>query len=664
MEFVPLSHNVLTDSQHDRQLIRPAVLCCKCQGFRDWLRRLLSGKPRTTWVDLDWLEYSHYSEGTALDDSRRAGCHLCTLIINAIGRKGYVFSQAGISVGSSGRIVLQSSIEEIRQARNFVVHVVGVAPSDAAPTRVLQIQVTADGAGVIPAILQLIAPEPQLPGTALDVSQAQAKSHISTRSPASFALLRCWLQYCLDNHSVCHQRVGTTMPTRLLHIDATSPGQQEADAFTYTVKLVYSPDFGPGAHKQVRYIALSYCWGTTGECYKLTKETLPALTEGVSSSAFPQTIRDAVHATHSLGLEWLWVDSMCIVQDVEEDWKREAATMADVYRNCVVEVAALGARGNGEGLFARRDPLMYHDCHLFSIDGEDFSVISKEFRHTGEVTDEWPLYERGWVFQERVLPARTIKFGPFLAWECREMKIDEFSLVRPILDPREQWRFEDQLLCREFHGRDSVPRTGQEAEGVYRFWKQARDHFSGLLLTKPTDRLVAIQGLMTAVARYTRWQPACGLWDDFLLRELLWRRAPMNVHASRSGLRPSWSWISITGSVWNASTPTEMFAEARALLEHDDKETPPPLLLQAAGVRIHHTEAVTPRFLNRATGAITEGIPENFELILHSFEGIRVPLPKLVQDVANLVPHPPFPLLPNLTVPAHKRLHAIGKRLL
>lgn len=221
------------------------------------------------------------------------------------------------------------------------------------------------------------------------------------------------------------------------------------------------------------------------------------------------------------------MDPKCIVQDVKEDYKREAATMANVYRNCVVEARSKARPSNVS-------------CHLFSVDGEDFSVIGKEFRHTGELPDEWPLYERGWVFQERVLPSRTIKFGPFPAWECRKMKIDKFNLVPPILDPREQWRFEDKLLCREFHSLSPGPQTGKEEERMYRFWQETRDHYSDLSLSKPTDRLVAIQGLMTAVARYTKWQLACGLLDD-LLRELQWSRAPMNIRASHSRLRPGWS---------------------------------------------------------------------------------------------------------------------------
>jgi hypothetical protein len=174
---------------------------------------------------------------------------------------------------------------------------------------------------------------------------------------------------------------------------------------------VHGPEFGLAAQTQVQYVALSYCWGTGGESYTLTKETLAFLTAGVSSSAFPRTIRDAVHATHCLGLEWLWVDSMCNVQDVEEDWKREAATMADVYRNCVVELAALGAAGNSDGVFARRYLLTYHHCRLFTIHGEGLSITSKKFRHTGEMTDDWPLYKRGWVFQERVLPAQRSNLG-------------------------------------------------------------------------------------------------------------------------------------------------------------------------------------------------------------------------------------------------------------
>jgi hypothetical protein len=95
------------------------------------------------------------------------------------------------------------------------------------------------------------------------------------------------------------------------------------------------------------------------------------------------------------------------------------------------------------------------------------------------------------------------------------MKLDEFSLVKPILEAREEWRFEDKLLCRQFHGPVDERTTGPEAEEVYSFWKEAQNHFSTLSLSNPTDRLVAIQGLMTAVARYTKWDPVFGLWGNF-----------------------------------------------------------------------------------------------------------------------------------------------------
>jgi hypothetical protein len=400
----------------------------------------------------------------------------------------------------------------------------------------------------------------------------------------------------------------------LLHISQNSG---DGDG-SYVVRLVETRDLPK--ESEIRYAALSYCWGS-GTPYKLTKETSQSLTGGVSASLFPRTIRDAVHAVRALEIEWLWVDSMCIVQDDKEDWEREAKTMADVYRGCHLEIAALAASSNEDGLFSMRDPLMYDQCFMFRLDAEDYFVISKEFRRAAEPVEDWPLYKRGWVFQERLLPPRTIKFGPFLSWECREMKVDEFNLVKPILQGGDQWRFEDNLLCGAIHDPSSWERGPPQSDQVYRLWKLVRDQYSELLLTKPMDRLVAIMGLITTIQRFTKWDQVGGLWCPYLPEEILWRRTPTNNSARHTGLRPSWSWVSITGGTWIGTQASEPISEVSAVPGTDD--SPNQLLVNSTPVDFAYMEVETPRTMNKFTRAISHGIP-SYRVVPEAFPSVRM----------------------------------------
>jgi Heterokaryon incompatibility protein (HET) len=109
---------------------------------------------------------------------------------------------------------------------------------------------------------------------------------------------------------------------------------------TYRVDLV-STD---GIFSEVRYVALSYCWGRSPG-YHLTLSTAKTtLQSGIRTPASPRTIRDAIYVTQKFGLKRLWVDSLCIRQDSVEDWTREAKTMVDVYQNCFCCIAATGKR--------------------------------------------------------------------------------------------------------------------------------------------------------------------------------------------------------------------------------------------------------------------------------------------------------------------------------
>jgi hypothetical protein len=143
--------------------------------------------------------------------------------------------------------------------------------------------------------------------------------------------------------------------------------------------------------------------------FKLTNSTWEALSSGVAIEILPRTMQDAINFTRDINVDWLWIDSLCIFQDSQEDWNREALTMRQVYRDAFLVIAALGAASGDEGLFAIRDPLLYSPCFLFQTEqGED--IDGGQVSTLGLVMDAWPLHQRGWVVQERTdlaVPRKT-----------------------------------------------------------------------------------------------------------------------------------------------------------------------------------------------------------------------------------------------------------------
>ena len=89
----------------------------------------------------------------------------------------------------------------------------------------------------------------------------------------------------------------------------------------------------------MKYIALSHCWGQT-KVLVLMEHMLESMTRGIDWLRLPRTFQDAIVVTRRLGFRYLWIDSLCIIQDSHEDWIRESETMQNVYANCVLTVAA------------------------------------------------------------------------------------------------------------------------------------------------------------------------------------------------------------------------------------------------------------------------------------------------------------------------------------
>lgn len=290
---------------------------------------------------------------------------------------------------------------------------------------------------------------------------------MSTSSEATFAWIQEQLSECIKEHRQCDFLVKPSgnPPTRLLDIGPPSGIQKPHLHICDSQK-----------DKGIQYVALSHCWGNA-DITRLEKATLTSLIATVPFQSLPRTFQDAIHICRRLGYRYLWIDSLCIIQDDHDDWKHEAEIMAGVYSNCVFSLAALHGANSASGCSTSRDPRSYLPCKLplaRGLYGMSFRPSTKHIERKTEsdgllegfttAYQPWeekrilkaPLLNRGWVFQERLLPPRTIYFGAQgVYWECRTSQTNDGHCIFHDQVPRNGKLFFDLLLSaqqsQEYH---------------------------------------------------------------------------------------------------------------------------------------------------------------------------------------------------------------------
>ena len=231
-------------------------------------------------------------------------------------------------------------------------------------------------------------------------------------------IVSTWLDDCNQLHKDCQNSISTsrTLPTRVLDVGATNDSCQ--------VRLLKTHGLSG------QYIALSHCWGVNRHIVT-NLDNLELHERRIPYESLPQTFQDAVIIARSVGIRYVWIDSLCIVQDDIQDWKNEAAKMADVYRNAYCTIAATGSRGDQEGIFVDRADqdictLRYNANNmdlLITYIEEDIFALQQLLQHS-------PLSQRAWCLQERLLSPRIIHFTQSRAiWECRTRFETEDLLV-------------------------------------------------------------------------------------------------------------------------------------------------------------------------------------------------------------------------------------------
>jgi hypothetical protein len=222
-----------------------------------------------------------------------------------------------------------------------------------------------------------------------------------------FNLLRQWTQLCDHTHSCLLNRINSkvigNVPTRLVYVGSDiNPKMHLVDTRKYVAD---------------KYVALSHCWGVLSERDKFCLYTYnkKKLEQTIPFDSLPKTFRDAVIVTWNLGISYLWIDSLCIIQDDEQDWEAEAARMGLVFSSAYCTIAASSATSSLQGFLgtrAQRAATMINTLQGRICLAEPIDDFHRD-------VEQGALNKRGWVFQERALSRRTIHFtSTQVYWEC------------------------------------------------------------------------------------------------------------------------------------------------------------------------------------------------------------------------------------------------------
>lgn len=366
-----------------------------------------------------------------------------------------------------------------------------------------------------------------------------------------FDIARRWLEQCTSSHAKCqtgddnHQAARSNaavaqvplLPTRVIYVGL---GQEKEPHLLMT------------RNRRAQYVALSHCWGNARPLVTDSSNLLAHL-ESIPLASMPSTFCDAVITTRKLGFQFLWIDSLCIIQDSSQDWERECSNMAHIYQNAALTICGPAASDCNAGFLHARASPQSVPCHWEYRNSRGGELKRATFRLAGDwrsttypdnpwLTEEEkdsPLRQRGWVFQEYLLSPRLLFLGTYrMYWECNTCT-----------------QFEDFLAIQDSSSKGLHSSIAKATVGPLRSssesaqwmkWYLIVQEYSLRSLTRPLDKLPALSGV-------ANWQLGgrpdaylAGLLKSSLHVGLTWRtntqpdpRVPELEHRG-----PSWSWVS------------------------------------------------------------------------------------------------------------------------
>ncbi|KAI8649754.1 HET domain-containing protein [Fusarium keratoplasticum] len=320
-----------------------------------------------------------------------------------------------------------------------------------------------------------------------------------------------------------------------LTIEITRWPARVLEIYHNSVVLVdFDSDVMPG-----KFAALSYCWGSPSELqlkppYKAVASTVQDLRSGISAAELPLTIQQALLVCKWLDIRYIWIDSLCILQDSAQDWETEATKMETVYSMSKVTIIAGSSTSCHSGFLG----VDLHSVQLRTPLDASFQLTAStlctsgfhKLKREGHPYD--PLDTRGWTFQEEFLSSRYLKFTKDdIQWKCSAGST---------------------CMCGQPASEDYHGLWGETHPTIInqRPWESLAEEFSHRGFTKDTDKLVAISSLAKKLAPEfpaPNGQAAyvAGLWRSKLVQQLSWYVFDKLGRCPDNYIAPSFSWASL-----------------------------------------------------------------------------------------------------------------------
>ncbi|KAH7243784.1 hypothetical protein FSOLCH5_013463 [Fusarium solani] len=382
------------------------------------------------------------------------------------------------------------------------------------------------------------------------------------RDPTAFSVLelaRSWLNKCVKSHDLCEMSGNILTPSRLIDV---GDGRREP------VRLhIVGPE-----EKALPYATLSHCWGsTTSAITKLLQENLASMVQEINMEMLAKNFQDALVIARRLHLRYLWIDSLCIIQNSPEDWEAEAAKMGQYYHGSEVTICAVAASHCQHGILRPRAETQKHprvdtDAGTFYLRPllPDSVTVTDAFSMSDIrnpiLTQPWN--GRAWTLQERLFSRRVLYFTEEqMIWQCRSRFFAEDGQYSHLREPGGTNIVKRNIVDvldyrRRFIGKEKkpAPPSIRSTQWYTLVQKYTRRH-----LTFPRDKLPALSGLAREVHDLTKARYVAGLWvgnSNSIVTGLMWspvRDSYDGTQPPRPSLAnngsPSWSWTSLVAEI-------------------------------------------------------------------------------------------------------------------
>lgn len=439
---------------------------------------------------------------------------------------------------------------------------------------------------------------------------AESTGHLSV-----LELGKMWLETCCRFHN-CDKSNGRVDPTwypkRLVCvINPTSPR---------LVETIAEPPIS-------RYATLSHCWGSEPNFVTLMTNNLHEFHKGIPITALPQSFRDAIFICERLLIQYIWIDSLCIIQDSKSDWLVHTEEMSSIYQNCCLNLSFDAATNLREGAFRHRKTDILQQCYAYSIiprlrpqkrigiqnqcdtdsgsSGSSLAdalsdkstksssvyenldrngqmganlinqqlakterplrclILAPEFDSASRIW-KLPLSRRGWVVQERLLSPRVLHFtSDRITWECDQSPLLHEAL--PDGPPETGKRFDADLD----HPFNCFPEGKPHLTQWRHFhrWYRIVYHYSDCLLTYPEkDKLVAFAAVAQRFSAVFGEEYYAGHFRENMLFDLVWHvRKRHSDKAPSKRRRPTWSWTSVDAQILYQTAFTRTLVEIESV---------------------------------------------------------------------------------------------------